>query len=255
MRKFFGAKVVSAAAAATSSPGGGRRAAAGASARVLLVRPKPAWWPPQTREGLSLRALTDAEAAAKRAAHGWHARAPADERWWTVEYGRKYKGATRAFMRTVASGGAPLPLLPRCGVACEGLMRGVCARTQIRRDSGGSCARCRGMRIRFCSWRRGIATAKVRYHFLFLGCIVHTADDRDAEHSTATDFVERSVFAYERAFAGTSFALTSGTARLDFDRAENRPFFLALHRLIVYVPAPLPLPPSPVPLLLQIVTF
>jgi len=37
------------------------------------------------------------------------------------------------------------------------------------------------------------------------------------------------LFAYERAFVG-SFNFTSGVYRLDFDRVENRPFFLALHR-------------------------
>lgn len=55
-----------------------------------------------------------------------------------------------------------------------------------------------------------------------------------AEHSTASDFIDRALFTYERAFFG-SFNFTGGGNRLDFDRVENRPFFLALHRQIMYV--------------------
>ncbi|PIL36489.1 hypothetical protein GSI_00178 [Ganoderma sinense ZZ0214-1] len=51
------------------------------------------------------------------------------------------------------------------------------------------------------------------------------------EHSTAADYVDRSLFTYERAFFG-AFNYTSGANRLDFDHVENRPFFLALHRQI-----------------------
>ncbi|KAI8984868.1 transcriptional repressor TCF25-domain-containing protein [Trametes punicea] len=51
------------------------------------------------------------------------------------------------------------------------------------------------------------------------------------EHSTAADFVDRALFTYERAFVG-AFNFTSGANRLDFDRVENRPFFLALHRQV-----------------------
>lgn len=42
------------------------------------------------------------------------------------------------------------------------------------------------------------------------------------------------MFTYERAFVG-SFNFTSGLNRLDFDRVENRPFFLAIHRHVSYV--------------------
>ncbi|KAI0773668.1 transcriptional repressor TCF25-domain-containing protein [Fomes fomentarius] len=51
------------------------------------------------------------------------------------------------------------------------------------------------------------------------------------EHSTAADYVDRSLFTYERAFVG-AFNFTSGANRLDFDYVENRPFFLALHRQV-----------------------
>ncbi|TBU29131.1 transcriptional repressor TCF25-domain-containing protein [Dichomitus squalens] len=51
------------------------------------------------------------------------------------------------------------------------------------------------------------------------------------EHSTAADYVDRSLFTYERAFVG-AFNYTIGSNRLDFDRVENRPLFLALHRQI-----------------------
>lgn len=52
-----------------------------------------------------------------------------------------------------------------------------------------------------------------------------------AEHAQAVDFIERALFAYERAFIG-AFTFTTGLNRLDFDRVENRPFFLALHRQV-----------------------
>ncbi|KIP10564.1 hypothetical protein PHLGIDRAFT_100960 [Phlebiopsis gigantea 11061_1 CR5-6] len=51
------------------------------------------------------------------------------------------------------------------------------------------------------------------------------------EHSTAADFIDRALFTYERAFVG-AFNFTSGQNRLDFDRVENRPFFLAVHRQV-----------------------
>jgi Transcriptional repressor TCF25 len=55
-----------------------------------------------------------------------------------------------------------------------------------------------------------------------------------SEHSQAADFIERALFTYERAFVG-AFTFTNGLNRLDFDRVENRPFFLALHRQVMYV--------------------
>jgi hypothetical protein len=53
-----------------------------------------------------------------------------------------------------------------------------------------------------------------------------------AEHSTAMDFAERALFAYERALTG-AFNPAAGVHRLDFDRAENRALFLALHRVVM----------------------
>lgn len=60
------------------------------------------------------------------------------------------------------------------------------------------------------------------------------------EHSTAADFIDRALFTYERAFVG-AYNFTSGQNRLDFDRVENRPFFLAIHRQVSCV---LPLTPA-----------
>ncbi|KAG5724562.1 Transcription factor 25 [Termitomyces sp. T112] len=51
------------------------------------------------------------------------------------------------------------------------------------------------------------------------------------EYAQAVDFVDRALFTYERAFIA-AFTFTTGTNRLDFDRVENRPFFLAIHRQI-----------------------
>ena len=51
------------------------------------------------------------------------------------------------------------------------------------------------------------------------------------EHAQAIDFIDRSLFTYERCLMGV-FNFTTGLNRLDFDRVENRPFFLALHRQV-----------------------
>lgn len=59
--------------------------------------------------------------------------------------------------------------------------------------------------------------------------------DRLAEYAQAFDFVDRALFTYERAFVG-AFNFTSGVNRLDFDYVENRPFYLAVHRQVAYVP-------------------
>lgn len=48
-----------------------------------------------------------------------------------------------------------------------------------------------------------------------------------SDNTQASDLVARALFAFERAFT-PSFNLTTGLQRLDFDRIENRPFFLAL---------------------------
>jgi hypothetical protein len=103
MRKFFGAKVVAAASKtnAQSSSSTARRKTA--VQRSHLTRPKPAWWPPQLREGLSIRQLSEEETADKLFRHGWDDEM--NETWWTVEYSKKYRGVTMAFMQTVMSGG------------------------------------------------------------------------------------------------------------------------------------------------------
>ncbi|KDQ27547.1 hypothetical protein PLEOSDRAFT_1056068 [Pleurotus ostreatus PC15] len=104
MRKFFGAKVVQASKSSSSSSSSGARraAAASAAARSVLTRPQATWWPAKLREGLSIRALTDEEWAARVERHQW--RDGPQERWWKVEYSKKYKSVTLAFMQTVLSG-------------------------------------------------------------------------------------------------------------------------------------------------------
>ena len=47
--------------------------------------------------------------------------------------------------------------------------------------------------------------------------------------------MSRALFAYERAFSST-FNLTTGIHRLDFDHVENRVFFLTLARNVMYIP-------------------
>ncbi|KAF8607494.1 DUF654-domain-containing protein [Ceratobasidium sp. AG-I] len=52
------------------------------------------------------------------------------------------------------------------------------------------------------------------------------------ELSQASDFVERAIYAFEHSLP-VAFDISSGSSRLDFDRIENRPFFLALHRHVL----------------------
>jgi hypothetical protein len=97
MRKFFGSKVVQATKAGESS---NRKKIP--AVRSNLTRPQPSWWAAKGREGLSLRPLLDDEVDAKLKRHAWK---PIQEKWWTVEYSKKYKSMTKAFMEIVLSGG------------------------------------------------------------------------------------------------------------------------------------------------------
>ena len=89
------------------------------------------------------------------------------------------------------------------------------------------------MRTHSCKRRRCSATAKARVRLV----PPIRALTLPAEHATAADLLSRALFAYERAFSG-SFNLTAGTHRLDFDRVENRVFYLALARNVMCAPRP-----------------
>lgn len=54
------------------------------------------------------------------------------------------------------------------------------------------------------------------------------------DHRMAGELIERSLFVFECGFH-TLFNITQGTCRLDYRKAENRPFFLALYRHITYI--------------------
>ena len=97
MRRFFGSRVVTANRSEQSS-----NRKKGPQVKSNITRPQPTWWAATGREGLSLRSLTDEEVGTKFKAHGWN---PMQEKWWTVEYSKKYKSMTKAFMDTVLSGG------------------------------------------------------------------------------------------------------------------------------------------------------
>jgi hypothetical protein len=90
MRRYFGAKVVSASKA--SGPSAPRQSQQ--HVRSQLTRPRPTWWPAKLREGLTTRPLSLEE---KPSTTG--------EKWWTVEYSKKYRGITRAFVGIVMAGG------------------------------------------------------------------------------------------------------------------------------------------------------
>ncbi|KAJ7775719.1 transcriptional repressor TCF25-domain-containing protein [Mycena maculata] len=97
MRKFFGARVIQANKSGAS--GSSRRQT---TQRSNLTRPPAVWFQTAPREGLSLRALSDDELDTKLVRHSWDR--TTDEKWWTVEYSKKYKSVTMAFMTIVYSG-------------------------------------------------------------------------------------------------------------------------------------------------------
>ncbi|KXN88365.1 Transcription factor 25 [Leucoagaricus sp. SymC.cos] len=180
LRKFFGSRVVQATKTGSSSPS---RRNAGAL-RSNLTRPQSTWWSASQREGLSIQPLSEDEILEKLERNRWDR--AYDEKWWTVEYSKKYKSMTKAFMRTVLSG-----------------------------DPQG-----------FYELLR-----KLPWHADTLLQLSEVYRHRE-EHAQAVDFIDRALFTYERSFIG-AFNFTSGINRLDFDRVENRPFFLALHRQVV----------------------
>lgn len=102
MRKFFGSKVVSAAKAGSSTSSTRQSVVS----RSNLTRPQATWWPAQLREGLSVRLLGHEEVEAAHSRHGM--RPIHGEKLWAVEYSKKYRGVTLAFMQTVMSGGEEL---------------------------------------------------------------------------------------------------------------------------------------------------
>ena len=103
MRKFFGSKVVSAAKSSTPhSPGHSARGRQVGAQKSNLTRPQPSWWAAKQREGLSISAYTEEEVGDKLVRQGW---GHVEEKWWTVEYSKKYKSVTMSFMQTVMSGG------------------------------------------------------------------------------------------------------------------------------------------------------
>ena len=85
------------------------------------------------------------------------------------------------------------------------------------------------MEIRCSNSQKSIVIAKV---CLAGSLYVRSHSSNYSEYSQAVDYVSRALYAYERAFLG-AFSFTGGNNRLDFDRVENRPFFLAIHRQVM----------------------
>ncbi|EJU05955.1 DUF654-domain-containing protein, partial [Dacryopinax primogenitus] len=50
----------------------------------------------------------------------------------------------------------------------------------------------------------------------------------------ASEFIERAIFGFERCFV-PAFNLSTGSARLDFDHIENRPFFMAVSKYVAHL--------------------
>ena len=117
MRKFFGAKVISASKNEAGSSSRARRQPT--TQRSNLTRPRSNWWPAKLREGLTLRPLTVNEVTVKDTLAPWNSN---EERYWTAEYSKRYKGVTLAFMQTVLSGGTLCPV-PDLGVTSVLIVR------------------------------------------------------------------------------------------------------------------------------------
>jgi hypothetical protein len=53
-----------------------------------------------------MRGLTETEVREKEARSGWNVGGGGvEERWWTVEYSKRYKSVTKTFMQAVMAGG------------------------------------------------------------------------------------------------------------------------------------------------------
>lgn len=103
MRKFFGSKVIIAAKSSSAgSPGPSTRSRQVGAQKSHLTRPQPSWWAAKQREGLSVRAYSEEEVEDKLERQGWKY---VEEKWWTVEYSKRYKSVTMSFMQAVMSGG------------------------------------------------------------------------------------------------------------------------------------------------------
>jgi hypothetical protein len=85
-----------------------------AKGKSHLIKPSADWPIGMLRSGMSVRRLTGEEVRDKAKRDGWEAsvdasyeegRGEGGEQWWTVEYNKKYKSMTKAFMRVVSSGG------------------------------------------------------------------------------------------------------------------------------------------------------
>lgn len=74
--------------------------AAGQSLKSNLTRPQDNWGTVIYREGLSIRQLTPEELDKSIN----NERLRTTDKWWTVQYSKRYRSVTRAFVGAVASG-------------------------------------------------------------------------------------------------------------------------------------------------------
>ncbi|KNZ76229.1 Transcription factor 25 [Termitomyces sp. J132] len=193
MRKFFGSKVVSSSTTSTSSGSSRTRRAAAIKQKSNLTRPQPGWWSANQREGLSIRSLDAAEVKELEGRRGWDT----DD---GKEDGGKGKGDERWWTVEYSQRYKSLTKL-----FIQAVMSGhPDALWEVQR--------------------------KLPWHADNLLQLAEVYRHRE-EYAQAVDFVDRALFTYERALIG-AFTFTTGTNRLDFDRVENRPFFLAIHRQI-----------------------
>lgn len=180
---------------------GGR--ATGQSLKSNLTKPADSWGTAVYREGLSIRQLTPEEVEEKERIDKLEL--PPTDKLWTVQYSKRYRSVTRAFVNAVMTGDPErfyriLAELPWHGDTLLQMSE-------------------------VCRHREG------------MNCCVYTIrklNIYNIEHATTVDYLSRALFTYERSLMG-AFAFTAGINRLDFDRVENRPFFLAVSRMMTCV--------------------
>ncbi|KAF8318209.1 DUF654-domain-containing protein, partial [Clavulina sp. PMI_390] len=121
------------------------------------------------------------------------------DKWWTLEHSTSYKTVELLFLETVQMGDYEgfMRILQKHPWHVDTLLQ----MSEVARHQDGNA---------FCG----------------------TIADPLIDNTQASDLVARALFAIERAFP-PSFNITTGTQRLDFDRIENRPFFMTLARYIV----------------------
>ena len=144
------------------------------------------------------------------------------EKWFTFEHAGVWRETTKQFLGAVRSHGESLSALPRL----DPLLMSVIDPNQLM------------ALLQVYPWHVDTLLQMSEVYRLQSGKLT-LATNRSPKADTtdigaASDYAERALYALDRCLI-SSFNVSSGACRLDFNRVENRPMFMALHRIIAYL--------------------